>query len=85
MAILLLLNEPISFIKIDVEGMEVDVLSGLSETIRRWQPTIFIEVWDSKLRAFLDWCAGESYHVVATYQRYQGIQNYLIKPVEQEH
>jgi Methyltransferase FkbM domain len=77
----LLLSEPIAFIKIDVEGMEAEVLSGLHETLRRWRPTIFIEVWDSKLRAFVDWCARESYHVVDTYQRYQGVQNYLIKPV----
>jgi len=61
--------------------METEVLSGLHETIRRWRPTIFIEVWESKQRAFLDWCARESYHIVDTYQRYQGIQNYLIKPV----
>ena len=77
----LLLNEPIAFIKVDVEGMEAEVLSGLHETIRRWRPTIFIEVWDFKQRAFMDWCARESYHVVDTYQRYQGIQNYLIKPI----
>jgi FkbM family methyltransferase len=76
----LLLNEPVAFIKIDVEGMEAEVLSGLHETIRRWRPTIFIEIWDFKLRAFLDWCARESYRVVDTYQRYQGLQNYLIKP-----
>jgi FkbM family methyltransferase len=77
----LLLDEPIGFMKIDVEGMEIEILSGLHETIRRWRPTIFIEVWDSKAPAFQDWCAREAYHVVDTCQRYDGIQNYLIKPL----
>jgi FkbM family methyltransferase len=77
----LLLDEPIGFMKIDVEGMEIEILSGLHETIRRWRPTIFIEVWDSKAPAFQDWCTRESYRVVDTYQRYDGIQNYLIKPL----
>jgi hypothetical protein len=61
--------------------MEMEVLSGLHETIRRWRPTIFIEVWDSKASLFLDWCECESYHIVERYQRYEGIQNYLIKPL----
>jgi hypothetical protein len=60
--------------------MEIEILSGLRETIKRWQPVIFIEVWDSKLQAFLDWCGRESYEIVDRFRRYEGIQNYLIKP-----
>jgi FkbM family methyltransferase len=50
----LVLDEPVEFIKIDVEGMEIEILFGLQQTVRRWRPTIFIEVWDSKAQAFLD-------------------------------
>lgn len=32
-----------TFVKIDVEGAEVDVLAGMSETIKRCQPVIVIE------------------------------------------
>jgi FkbM family methyltransferase len=77
----LILDEPVEFIKIDVEGMETEILSGLQQTIRRWRPMIFIEVWDSKAQAFVDWCARESYHIVEHFQRYEGIRNYLVKPI----
>src|SRR5262249_1292434 len=30
---------------------------------------------------FLDWCARESYYIVERFQRYDGIWNYLIKPI----
>jgi FkbM family methyltransferase len=76
----LILNEPVEFIKIDVEGMEIEVLSGLQKTIRRWRPTIFVEVWDSKADGFLDWCRHELYEIVERFQRYEGIHNYLVKP-----
>lgn len=78
---LLLLDEPVEFIKLDVEGMEVDILSGLEQTIRRWRPTIFIEVWDRELLPFLEWCARECYRLTERFQRYPEIQNFLAKPL----
>jgi len=77
----LIFDEPVEFIKIDVEGREIEILSGLQQTIRRWRPMIFIEVWDSRAALFVDWCARESYHVVEHFQRYEGIRNYLVKPI----
>jgi FkbM family methyltransferase len=76
----LILDEPVEFIKIDVEGMEIDILSGLEKTIERWRPIIFIEVWDNALPPFLDWCERAAYQHIERFQRYAGIQNYLIKP-----
>jgi FkbM family methyltransferase len=76
----LILDEPVEFIKIDVEGMEIDILSGLEKTIERWRPTIFIEVWDDASRPFLGWCERAAYQLIERFQRYPGIQNYLIKP-----
>jgi FkbM family methyltransferase len=35
----------ISFMKIDVEGLESNVLYGAVETIKMYTPTIFIELW----------------------------------------
>lgn len=40
----LLAGEGVDFIKIDVEGMEIDVLEGLRETIARERPTLLVEV-----------------------------------------
>jgi len=40
------LPRPIDFIKIDVEGMEYDVLCGASSLLRNSSPTIFIEIWE---------------------------------------
>jgi FkbM family methyltransferase len=77
----LLLDEEVEFIKIDVEGMEFEVLSGLEKTIRRWQPTIFIEVWDNCLGSLVQWCERESYQLVERFRRYEQIQNYLLKPL----
>lgn len=34
---------PISFIKIDVEGMEYEVILGAKELIKKWRPTLCIE------------------------------------------
>lgn len=35
------------FVKIDVEGMEFDVLCGMSETINKCKPSLFIEIHDA--------------------------------------
>ena len=38
----------ITFIKIDVEGFEYDVLQGMKQTLQQYSPIILIEVLDSK-------------------------------------
>ena len=53
------------FIKIDVEGMEISVLSGLSGLIERCRPTFFIEVDNQNRAAFLAWVKENGYAVRA--------------------
>lgn len=77
----LLLNVEVGFVKIDVEGMEIEILSGLRRTFQSHQPAIFVEVWDHRLGEFARWCERESYQLVEAYQRYSDIGNYLIKPM----
>lgn len=43
-------HPPVSFIKIDVQGAELRVLTGASELIRRCQPALLVEVDDAALR-----------------------------------
>jgi len=40
------LTRRISLIKIDVEGMEIQVVSGIKDLIERDRPVILIEIWD---------------------------------------
>ncbi len=35
---------PPDFVKIDVEGLELDVLEGMHDTLRTWRPRLFIEL-----------------------------------------
>lgn len=37
----------VSLIKIDVEGMEVDVVRGSLQTIERWKPILLVEEWEA--------------------------------------
>jgi FkbM family methyltransferase len=40
------INDPIVFIKIDVEGHEYEVLNGASKTIHKHKPMLCVEIWD---------------------------------------
>jgi FkbM family methyltransferase len=59
---------PPDFVKIDVEGMELDVLAGMEETLRRHKPRLFIEIHDGgahgetgNARAAVDWLGARGY------------------------
>ena len=48
---------PVRLIKIDVEGMEGKAIIGALETINRWKPELFVEIWEedqlTRIRAVL--------------------------------
>lgn len=69
-----------TFLKIDVEGMEMAVFAGLADTIARHRPTIFVEVDQVNRAAFLDWVTTNDYAVKARYRRYRANENFLIVP-----
>jgi FkbM family methyltransferase len=73
-----LLSRPVDVLKIDVEGMEFEVLSGLSQTINRWRPVIFIEVWAQARPNLVGWCDGQGYVLAKEF----AYDNYLLLPVE---
>jgi FkbM family methyltransferase len=70
----------IDFIKIDVEGMEMAVLSGLSMCIAKSKPNIFIEVEDRRFNELASWAESQGYIIADKYQRYKWITNYLLIP-----
>ena len=73
------------FIKIDVEGMEIDVLSGLTETISRTRPNLCVEVNDENSGAMAAWIKANAYRQVDEYRRYRRSENVFLCPAEQEH
>lgn len=74
-----LLDAKPDVIKIDVEGMELKVLNGLSETIRRHEPTIFVEVDNHNSADFHKWLQTVDYEVVRTFPQNAQNENFLIK------
>ncbi len=77
-------EEPVDLIKIDVEGMEMKVLSGLMQTIRNARPWLFVEVDDANAEAFAAWCAQERYQTVFEVRPYEANVNHFLKPMERQ-
>jgi FkbM family methyltransferase len=73
-------DERFDFIKIDVEGGEVDALVGLRTTISRDKPVLFVEVEDENRPSFNAFIAAIGYVPVETYDRYKGRTNVLAVP-----
>lgn len=73
------LSAPLGLIKIDVEGMEIEVLDGARETIARHRPLLMIEVRDNAHRIFLNKIAEIGYRVTEIFPDY-GYANYLVEP-----
>lgn len=76
----LLGDRSFDFIKIDTEGMEIKCLHGLDALIRRCRPTLFVEVDNANVPAFLAWCSSHDYVVAERFRRYTANENYLATP-----
>jgi FkbM family methyltransferase len=74
------LIEPPNFVKVDVEGAELDVLKGMKETIKTYQPTIIYEVddgdrtaYERKYQELADFMHSLDYKVTPTENSYDSI------------
>ena len=72
---------PVDFIKIDVEGMEMDVLAGAAGLIARHPPILFIEVVDTGIGKFLSWLDKTNYRIEKLFPDKTHC-NYLVSPAE---
>lgn len=75
-----LIGRKIDMIKIDTEGFEIKVLAGLTETIDREQPIIYIEIDNKNLDCFHEFMRAVRYEVVYRNKRYEQNENFLISP-----
>ena len=69
----------VDLLKIDVEGMEMSVLAGSRELIRRWRPLIFVEIANRNTTALMHWLQREKYQVLRIFTD-KGHANYLLAP-----
>lgn len=71
-------KEKPALIKIDVEGMELSVLGGLSGILKRCRPIIFIEVDNQNQDRFADWVEENDYESVFNLRRSRANINHLL-------
>ena len=76
-----LIEEPVDFLKIDVENMEIDVLKGARKLLARDRPPALVEVQDDNIAAFLA-ILGELGYRIDRILADHGYANYLIAPEE---
>jgi FkbM family methyltransferase len=58
-----LASGPVDFLKIDAEGMELEVLAGAASLIARDRPFLYIEVVDEQTVSFLSWADQNGYRI----------------------
>lgn len=71
-------NKIVDFIKIDVEGMELEVLYGFVETILKNKPIIYVEILNSNFDKFLNFVESIDYKITHQFRMYNHNANYLI-------
>jgi FkbM family methyltransferase len=76
----LLRDQPVEFIKIDVEGMELAVLAGLQRTIATCRPNMFVEVDGANAPAFHALVDGLHYRIADRYNRHGTVENFMLVP-----
>lgn len=78
-----LVDEHVDLLKIDVEGMEIDVLLGARQLISRSRPLILIEVHNLLLEKFKFICNNIDYQIEYEFAT-ETYVNYFLRPVERE-
>lgn len=74
-----LISGPVDFLKIDVEGMEMQALSGAARIIAANRPVLYLEVLDTAVAAFMQWADGNAYRVEKLFPD-KAHCNYLLVP-----
>jgi FkbM family methyltransferase len=70
----------ISLVKIDVEGMEIEVLAGAELLFKAHRPAIAVEVLDTHDKRFWEWADKLNYKVIWSFVDYLRFKNYIAIP-----
>lgn len=70
----------VDLLKIDVEGMELDVLTGAADLIKRDRPVILVDVSNTNKGQFLSWVGKNGYRIHRTFELIYA-SNYLLLPI----
>jgi len=73
-------DKKIHLIKIDVEGMETEVIIGLQETINTNRPLMFIEIRHGSKEWFNNWMTENNYLMLKTTETNNDYDNVIIGP-----
>ena len=76
----ILSGETPDLIKIDVEGMEMDVIEGGSQLISQHRPVLYVEVSPRFREAFRSRMNDWGYRIERSHQRHKNVINYLCVP-----
>jgi FkbM family methyltransferase len=70
----------ITLLKIDTEGMELEVLAGAAKPIVTHRPSIAVEVMDRNYNEFWGWVDQSASHVIQAFRPYLGCWGYVLVP-----
>ena len=73
-------EQEFSFVKVDVEGMEMQTLRGLAGLVRRCRPTFMVEVLTPAEPEFHAWLADNHYRLAHVFEQ-PGWNEYVAAPV----
>lgn len=71
----------LDFMKVDVEGHEVEVLQGALETIKQCRPALFIEIGQVRLKSIADILIPIGYQVIDLFCQHRTQLNLLYVPI----
>ena len=75
------LRTKVDFIKIDIEGAELQALEGAKNLINSWRPSMLIEVDNANLSGFDSWLRENRYRITQRHKRYASNENFFIAPL----
>ena len=75
-----LVDGRVDLLKIDVEGMAVEVLRGAEGVLASSKPLLAVEVGVEEMPAFWEWAGETGYQLLAAFADYPGLTNIVLRP-----